>query len=124
MSTDQKRVTLSQSKLSMLVDRVALEVSEGRLPSAQVAVGHDGELVSFETFGDAHPNTRYRLQSVSRPFIAGALWKAVDEYDLDLRKPVSTWIPGFCAGITPRRGGHPPGRSGLRTAGRQANGNS
>lgn len=91
---------LNQSKLAALVDRVGLEVSEGRLPSAQVAVGHGGALVAFETFGDATPATRYRLQSVSRPFVAGALWKVVDEYDLDVAAPVSTWIPGFCAGIT------------------------
>jgi CubicO group peptidase (beta-lactamase class C family) len=100
VATAQTKTPVNRAKLNALVERVALEVSEGRLPSAQVAVGYGGELVSFETFGDAHPNTRYRLQSVSRPFVAGALWKVVDEYDLDLSVPVSTWIPGFCAGIT------------------------
>ena len=100
MGTDQSIATLSQSKLQTLVGRVALEVSEGRLPSAQVAVGHGGELVCFETFGDAEPTTRYRLQSVSRPFVAGAIWKVIDEQGLDIDQPVSTWIPGFCEGIT------------------------
>jgi hypothetical protein len=60
VSTDQQRVTLNQSKLSMLVDRVAPKVSEGRLPSAQVAVGYGGELVSFETSGDAQPQMATR----------------------------------------------------------------
>jgi CubicO group peptidase (beta-lactamase class C family) len=100
VSTDQEAMPLNGSKLSMLVDRVDLEVAEGRLPSAQVAVGHNGQLVRFETFGDADPDTRYRLQSVSRPFVAGILWKVVDEYGLDIMAPVSTWIPGFCQGIT------------------------
>jgi CubicO group peptidase (beta-lactamase class C family) len=90
----------SPTKLAALVERVALEVSEGRLPSAQVAVGYGGELVAFETFGDADPTTRYRLQSASRPFVAGALWKVLDEHDVDVTLPVSTWIPGFCEGIT------------------------
>lgn len=89
-----------EAKLSMLTDRIALEVSEHRLPSAQVAVGHHNELVRFETFGDADPTTRYRLQSVSRPFVAGALWKVIDEHGLDISLPVSAWIPGFCEGIT------------------------
>lgn len=92
--------TLSKPKLEALVARVSLEVSEGRLPSAQVAVGFGGDLVCFETFGDAEPCTRYRLQSVSRPFVAGVLWKVVDEHELDITAPVSTWIPGFCDGIT------------------------
>jgi CubicO group peptidase (beta-lactamase class C family) len=92
--------SLNTAKVAALVDRVGLEVSEGRLPSAQVAVGYRGELVAYETFGDATPTTRYRLQSVSRPFVAGALWKVADEYDLDITAPVSTWIPGFCDGIT------------------------
>jgi CubicO group peptidase (beta-lactamase class C family) len=91
---------INPSKLSLLIDRVELEVSEGRLPSAQVAVGHGGELIRFETFGDAEPSTRYRLQSVSRPFVAGVLWKVVDENSLDVTAPVSTWIPGFCDGVT------------------------
>lgn len=93
-------MALDAAKLSMLIDRVALEVSSGRLPSAQVAIGHDNELVRFETFGDADPSTRYRLQSVSRPFVAGAIWKVIDEHDVDIDAPVSTWIPGFCDGIT------------------------
>lgn len=90
----------SPAKLSALVERVGLEVSEGRLPSAQVAVGHDGALIAFETFGDADPATRYRLQSASRPFVAGALWKVLDEHGVDVNLPVSNWIPGFCEGIT------------------------
>lgn len=100
MSTHQGISVLDEVKLAMLVDRVALEVTEGRLPSAQVAVGHGGELVRFETFGEAEPTTRYRLQSVSRPFVAAMLWKVLDENDLDITAPVSTWIPGFCDGIT------------------------
>ncbi|QNJ93391.1 beta-lactamase family protein [Mycolicibacterium fluoranthenivorans] len=91
---------VDQRKLSLLIDRVALEVTAGRLPSAQIAVGHQGELAAFEVFGAAKRTSRYRLQSVSRPFVAGVLWKVVDEYGVDITTPVSTWIPGFCAGIT------------------------
>jgi CubicO group peptidase (beta-lactamase class C family) len=100
MGNGPQVATLSDAKLSALSDRVALEVSEGRLPSAQVAVGYGGDLIRFDTFGDADPSTRYRLQSVSRPFVAGALWKVLDDHDLDITAPVSTWIPGFCEGVT------------------------
>ena len=91
---------LNPAKVDALIDRVRLEVDEGRLPSAQVAIGHGGSLIAFETFGAAEPTTRYRLQSVSRPFVAGALWKLVDDHSIDVTLPVSTWIPGFCEGIT------------------------
>lgn len=100
MNADQKAAVVNESKLSTLIDRVALEVTEGRLPSAQVAIGHGGKLIRFETFGEADATTRYRLQSVSRPFVAGMLWKVIDEHELDITAPVSTWIPGFCEGIT------------------------
>lgn len=93
---------MNNAKIAALVDRVRLEVTEGRLPSAQVAIGYDGKLLAFETFGQAKPTTRFRLQSASRPFVAAALWKVVDEYDVDIAAPVSTWIPGFCPGITLR----------------------
>jgi CubicO group peptidase (beta-lactamase class C family) len=100
MYEERGAAVVNQAKVATLVERVALEVSEGRLPSAQVAVGHGGRLVAFHTFGDADDTTRYRLQSASRPFTAGALWKVVDEYGVDITAPVSTWIPGFCDGIT------------------------
>jgi hypothetical protein len=32
--------------------------------------------------------------------LAGMLWKVVDEHELDVTSSVSTWIPGFCGGIT------------------------
>jgi CubicO group peptidase (beta-lactamase class C family) len=99
---DRKAKAPSAAKMALLLKRVALEVTDGRLPSAQVAVGYGGELLAFETFGDADPTTRYRLQSASRPFVAGALWKVIDEYRIDIGVPVSTWIPDFCDGITLR----------------------
>ena len=100
MPAVSKAAAPDETKLDLLLSRVRLEVELGRLPSAQVAVGHGGGLVAFETYGDADPSTRYRLQSVSRPFVAGALWKLLDEHDLDVTAPVSNWIPGFCEGIT------------------------
>ena len=87
-------------KVAALLAHVEHEVEQDRLPSAQVAVGYGGGLIAFEAFGDADRTTRYRLQSVSRGFVAGALWKVVDEHRLDVTLPVSTWIPGFCEGIT------------------------
>jgi hypothetical protein len=42
-----------------LLDTARADVDRGWLPSCQLAVARDGELVAFETFGDATDDTRY-----------------------------------------------------------------
>lgn len=82
-------------RLDALLSRIRREVEHGPLPSAQVAVAHDGELVAVETYGDAHAGTRYVLQSVGRSIVAGAVWKLMGEGLLDLGERVATIIPEF-----------------------------
>jgi len=79
----------------VLLDRARLEVDEGLLPSAQVAVAHGNELVAFETFGDAQPQTRYVLQSCGRVLVAGAAWKLISDGLLDVTRKVVDYIPEF-----------------------------
>ena len=87
-------------RLDALLATVRNEVTTGRLPSAQIAVGLDGELVASEVYGDATASTRYRLQSAGRPMVAAALWKVVDEHAIDVTLPVTTWIADFPTGVT------------------------
>ena len=82
-------------RLAVLIDRCRLEVENGTLPSAQVAVHVDGREYAFETFGDATPSTRYVLQSTGRSIVAGVLWKLISDGLLDTARPVAEYIPEF-----------------------------
>jgi len=86
---------IDQARLDVFLRRVRLEVEHGPLPSAQVAVAHAGELVAFETYGDATPQSRYILQSVGRSVVAGAAWKLLDDGLLELDEHVATIVPEF-----------------------------
>src|SRR5437764_206614 len=70
---------IDPARLDVLLRRVRLEVEGGPLPSAQVAVAHAGQLVAFETYGDATPDSRYILQSVGRSVVAGVVWKLLGD---------------------------------------------
>lgn len=93
--TDRVRVKPDQRRLDVLIDRCRLEVEDGALPSAQVAVHVDGEEYVSETFGAAKPSTRYVLQSTGRSIVAGVLWKLISDGLLDTSRPVASYIPEF-----------------------------
>lgn len=84
-----------QRRIDVLLDRCRLEVDNGALPSAQVAVYVDGHQYAFETFGAATPSTRYVLQSTGRTVVAGVLWKLISDGLLDLSRTVASYIPEF-----------------------------
>ncbi|MFF0011214.1 serine hydrolase domain-containing protein [Streptomyces sp. NPDC005374] len=83
------------NRLDTLLGRIRREVDHGPLPSAQVAVAHEGHLVAFETYGDARPDTRYVLQSVGRSVVAGVVWKLIGDGLLDVSEQVAAIIPEF-----------------------------
>jgi CubicO group peptidase (beta-lactamase class C family) len=83
------------ARLDVFLRRARLEVEQGPLPSAQVAVAARGRLVAFETYGDARPDARYILQSVGRSMVAGTIWKVLDEGLLSLDERVGDVIPEF-----------------------------
>jgi CubicO group peptidase (beta-lactamase class C family) len=82
-------------KLDLLLRRARHEVESGRLPSCQVALARHGELVAFETYGDATPRTRYVLQSAGRPLLAVTAWKALSDGLFDLDDRVAKIVPEF-----------------------------
>jgi CubicO group peptidase (beta-lactamase class C family) len=71
------------------------QVSEGPLPSCQVAVARHGRLIAFASFGPATDATRYLIYSASKPITASALWLLIGEQSLDVRTPVVDLIPEF-----------------------------
>jgi CubicO group peptidase (beta-lactamase class C family) len=81
--------------LRELLDAARAAVESGSLPSCQLAVARDGELVAFETFGDATNDTRYFIFSCTKPIVASAAWLLIADGLLDVRRPVAEYVPEF-----------------------------
>ncbi|MGE0140658.1 MAG: serine hydrolase domain-containing protein [Ilumatobacteraceae bacterium] len=89
------RGTIDAAAVQRLMDRARREVDDGFLPSVQVALARDGELVAFETFGDATNDTRYVVYSATKAFVAGAMWALIGDGAIDVSTRVSELIPEF-----------------------------
>jgi CubicO group peptidase (beta-lactamase class C family) len=86
---------IDEAAVRALLDRARREVDEGLLPSTQVALAYDGELVAFETFGDATNDTRYVVYSATKAFVAGAMWGLIGDGAVDVSKRVADYVPEF-----------------------------
>jgi CubicO group peptidase (beta-lactamase class C family) len=93
--TSPAEAGIDAARLDVFLRRARLEVEHGPLPSAQVAVARGGQLVAFETYGDATPESRYILQSVGRTVVGSVVWKLLGEGLLDLTERVGAIIPEF-----------------------------
>ncbi|MGH2759050.1 MAG: serine hydrolase, partial [Actinomycetota bacterium] len=72
-------VGVSSERLDDLLTRAQREIDEGLLPSCQIALAKDGQLVAFETYGDATNDTRYVIFSATKPFVASTVWHLLAE---------------------------------------------
>ena len=88
-------ITIDKVAVQRLLDRARREVDSGLLPSTQVALALNGELIAFETFGDATDETRYVVFSATKAFVAGAVWALIGDGLIDVSVPVATVIPEF-----------------------------
>lgn len=86
---------INPTALKTLMDRARREVDSGLLPSAQVALAYKGELVAFETFGDATNDTRYVVYSATKAIVAGAMWALIGDGLVDVSKRVIDYVPEF-----------------------------
>src|SRR6478672_8020954 len=86
---------IDTAKVAALLARARREVDEGFLPSAQVALARDGELIAFEAFGDATTDTRYVVFSCTKAFVAGAMWALIGDGLVDVSRHVVEYIPEF-----------------------------
>ena len=86
---------IDTAAVDALLLRARKEVEAGLLPSAQVALAKDGELIAFETFGDATNDTRYCVFSSTKAFVAGAIWALIGDGLIDVSKRVVDYIPEF-----------------------------
>jgi CubicO group peptidase (beta-lactamase class C family) len=81
--------------LDELSAAVAALVADGATPACQYAVARDGDVIAFETFGDATNNTRFCVFSATKPIVASAVWLLIGEGLLDISRPVAHYIPEF-----------------------------
>ena len=86
---------IDQHAVQRLLERARREVDAGLLPSAQVALALGGELIAFETYGDATDDTRYVVYSATKAFVAGAVWALIGDGLIEVSKPVVEYIPEF-----------------------------
>ncbi len=86
---------IDQSKVDALLARARREVDDGLLPSTQVALAYQGELVAFEAYGDANLETRYAAFSATKAFVASTVWTLIGEGLVDPSKLVIEYIPEF-----------------------------
>lgn len=86
---------LDDAKVTALLERAAREVDEGLLPGCQIALGLDGEIVAFETFGDASASDRYCIFSATKPFVASTVWTLLAEGHIELHDRIDDLVPGF-----------------------------
>jgi CubicO group peptidase (beta-lactamase class C family) len=87
----------SVTTVDALLHRVQREIDSGLLPACQVAIAKDGELVAFETFGDATNDDRFIIFSSTKAFVASAIWLLMSEGKIDISRRVSDYIPEFGA---------------------------
>jgi CubicO group peptidase (beta-lactamase class C family) len=88
-------VEIDKERIDLLIERARKEIDEGRLPSCQLALAKDGEVVRFETFGNADNETRYIVFSATKAWVASACWILIGEGKLDVSKRVAEYIPEF-----------------------------
>lgn len=86
---------IDKERIDLLIERARKEIDEGLLPSCQLALARDGEVIAFETFGEANPDTRYIVFSATKAWVASACWILIGEGKLDVTKRVSEYIPEF-----------------------------
>jgi CubicO group peptidase (beta-lactamase class C family) len=77
-----------------LLARARRDVDEGVLPSCQLALAYDGELVAAETFGEP-TGTRYVAFSVSKAFNAALAWLLIGDGTLNDQTRVADVVPEF-----------------------------
>src|SRR5690242_18213443 len=83
--------------IAELLDTARADVDRGWLPSCQLAVARDDELLAFETFGAANNDTRYCIFSCTKPIVASAVWLLIGDGLLDVMRPASTYVPELAA---------------------------
>jgi CubicO group peptidase (beta-lactamase class C family) len=90
-------IAFSYSPIQVVIinERARREIDEGLLPSCQLALALDGEVVVDQCFGDSNVDTRYVIFSCTKGIVAGAVWMAFGDGTLAPDQKVSEVLPEF-----------------------------
>lgn len=90
---------LRRDALPDLLARVRREVDEGLLPSCQMAIAYNGEILQAATFGDAPAgdDSRYVMFSCTKAVVVSAIWQLLGEGRVALEDRIAEHIPEFAA---------------------------
>ena len=86
--------TIDHTAIKTLLARARREVDDGLLPSVQIALAFQGEIIANETFG-ATDERRYVVYSSTKVFVAGAMWSLIGDGLVDVSNRVVDVIPEF-----------------------------
>ena len=87
--------TLSSTGLDALAQRIQHELDGGFITAAQVAIGIDGKIAHFQSFGSATDTDRFIIFSATKALVAMALLPHFADGTLDLTTPVAHYLPEF-----------------------------
>lgn len=87
--------SLDPDAIDALLARARRDVDDGLLPSCQLALGLDGEILLQEAFGRASTDTRYTIFSATKPVVASVIWQLLAEGLLEPSTVVADVIPEF-----------------------------
>ena len=85
-----------KARIAALLARARRDVDDGLLPSCQLALAHNGELIVDETYG-APADSRYVTFSVTKAFAAAIAWLLIGEGVLSDRTRIADVVPEFAA---------------------------
>jgi CubicO group peptidase (beta-lactamase class C family) len=88
---------VDRARVAKLLERARREIDEGHLPSCQIALAYEGEVVAAETFGAARADDRYCIFSATKPFVATTMWTLLVEEKIRVDERVATYFPEFAA---------------------------
>lgn len=99
-----ERLGIDPARLEALLARARREVDDGLLPSAQIAVAREGEIVAMQTVGrvthlgvesEATDDTLYCVFSATKGIISAAAWLLIESGDLDVSERAADIVPEF-----------------------------
>jgi CubicO group peptidase (beta-lactamase class C family) len=101
-----REVGLDPAKVDELFKRAAREVSEGLLPSCQIAIARNGKIGAMKSFGHAVQGgaekpatneTLYCVFSCTKAIVSSAIWILLGEGKLALNERASVIVPEFAS---------------------------
>ena len=85
-------------RIAALSERCRREVDQGRLPGFQLAVGHSGQVIFSEAYGEVGEGQRFPTFSAVKPTVSLTVLALAAEGLFALEDPVASVLPSFVGG--------------------------